>query len=45
MSPVAAATAIAAGYAGVNVFDIAKRTAVPALSSAVLVVIILGFLG
>ena len=45
MSPVAAATAIAAGYAGVNVFDIAKRTAVPALSAAVLVVIILGFLG
>jgi DcuC family C4-dicarboxylate transporter len=45
MSPVAAATAIAAGYAGVTVFDIAKRTSLPALSAAVLVVIILGFLG
>lgn len=45
MSPVAAATAIAAGYAGVSVFDIAKRTAAPALISAVLVVIILGFVG
>jgi DcuC family C4-dicarboxylate transporter len=45
MSPVAAATAIAAGYAGVSVFDIAKRTAVPALSAAILVVIILGFIG
>jgi hypothetical protein len=31
--------------AGVTVFDIAKRTAVPALSAAGLVVIILGFLG
>jgi DcuC family C4-dicarboxylate transporter len=45
MSPVAAATAMAAGYAGVSVFDIAKRTAVPALSVAVLVVIILEVIG
>lgn len=44
MSPVAAATAIAAGYAGVNVFDIVKRTAVPAVASALVVVVILGFL-
>jgi C4-dicarboxylate transporter len=43
MSPVAAATAIAAGYAGVSVFDIAKRTASPAIVSAVVVVVILGF--
>ena len=34
MSPVAAATAIAAGYAGVSVFDIAKRTALPAVVAA-----------
>ncbi|MCU0765437.1 MAG: C4-dicarboxylate transporter DcuC [Burkholderiaceae bacterium] len=45
MSPVAAATAIAAGYAGVGVFDIARRTAAPALLAATVVVAILGFLG
>jgi DcuC family C4-dicarboxylate transporter len=45
MSPVAAACAIAAGYAGVTVFDIAKRTALPAILSAVVVVVILGFMG
>jgi DcuC family C4-dicarboxylate transporter len=45
MSPVAAATAIAAGYARVNVFDIAKRTAGPAIAAAVVVVAILGFIG
>jgi DcuC family C4-dicarboxylate transporter len=45
MSPVAAACAIAAGYAGVSVFDIAKRTALPAILAAVVVVVILGFLG
>jgi DcuC family C4-dicarboxylate transporter len=44
MSPVAAATAIAAGYAGVSVFDIAKRTAGPAIVSAIVVVVILGFI-
>jgi len=44
MSPVAAATAIAAGYAGVTVFDIAKRTAAPAIAAAIVVVVILGFL-
>jgi DcuC family C4-dicarboxylate transporter len=38
MSPVAAATAIAAGYAGVSVFDIAKRTALPAVVAAAVVV-------
>jgi hypothetical protein len=38
MSPVAAATAIAAGYAGVSVFDIAKRTALPAVAAAGVVV-------
>jgi C4-dicarboxylate transporter, DcuC family len=43
MSPVAAATAIAAGYAGVGVFEIAKRTAVPAILAAIVVVVILGF--
>jgi C4-dicarboxylate transporter len=42
---VAAACAIAAGYAGVTVFDVAKRTAVPAILSAVVVVVILGFMG
>lgn len=45
MSPVAAACAIAAGYAGVSVFDIAKRTALPAILAAIVVVVILGFLG
>ena len=44
MSPVAAATAIAAGYAAVSVFDIAKRTAGPAIVSAIVVVVILGFI-
>ena len=44
MSPVAAATAIAAGYAGVTVFAIAKRTAGPAIAAAIVVVVILGFL-
>jgi DcuC family C4-dicarboxylate transporter len=43
MSPVAAACAIAAGYAGVSVFDIAKRNAAPAIAAAVVVVVILGF--
>ena len=43
MSPVAAATAIAAGYAGVPVFEIAKRTAIPALVSAVVVVVLMSF--
>lgn len=43
MSPVAAACAIAAGYAGVSVFDIAKRNAIPAIAAAVVVVVILGF--
>ena len=42
MSPVAAATAIAADYAAVSVFDIAKRTAGPAIVSAIVVVVILG---
>ena len=45
MSPVAAACAIAAGYAGVSVFDVAKRTAVPAIAAAIVVVVILGFMG
>jgi C4-dicarboxylate transporter len=45
ISPVAANTAIEAGCAGASVFDIAKRTAVPEVSAAVLVVIILGFIG
>lgn len=45
MSPVAAATAIAAGYAGVSVFDIARRTAIPALAAAAVVLVILGFIG
>jgi len=44
MSPVAAATAVAAGYAGVSVFEIAKRSAIPMLLGAVVVVAILGFL-
>ena len=43
MSPVAAACAIAAGYAGVSVFDIARRNAIPAIAAAVVVVVILGF--
>jgi DcuC family C4-dicarboxylate transporter len=43
VSPVAAATAIAAGDAGVTVFDIAKRTAGPAIAAAIVVVVILGF--
>ncbi len=41
MSPVAAATAIAAGYAAVPVFEIAKRTAIPALVTAVVVVVLM----
>ena len=41
MSPVAAATAIAAGYAGVSVFDIAKRTALPAVVAAAVVVVLM----
>lgn len=45
MSPVAAATAIAAGYAGVGVLEVAKRTAIPAVLAAVVVVVILGFVG
>jgi DcuC family C4-dicarboxylate transporter len=44
MSPVAAACAIAAGYAGVSVFDIAKRNAIPAILSAIVMVVILGFM-
>ncbi len=44
MSPVAAACAIAAGYAGVSVFDVARRNALPVLSAAVVAVVILGFL-
>jgi DcuC family C4-dicarboxylate transporter len=43
MSPVAAACAIAAGYAGVSVFDVAKRNAVPTIAAAIVVVVILGF--
>jgi DcuC family C4-dicarboxylate transporter len=45
MSPVAAATAIAAGYAGVSVFDIAKRTALPAIVTAIVVMAILTLFG
>lgn len=45
MSPVAAAAAIAAGYAGVSVFEVAKRNAIPMLLAAVVVVVILGFFG
>ena len=41
MSPVAAATAIAARYADVPVFDIAKRTALPAIAAAVVVVMMM----
>jgi hypothetical protein len=33
-------SAIAAGYAGVSVFDIAKRTAGPVIASAIIVVVI-----
>lgn len=44
MSPVAAACAIAAGYAGVSVFEVAKRNAIPTLTAAVVAVVILGFL-
>jgi len=44
MSPVAAATAIAAGYAGVSVFDIAKRTALPAIAAAAVVVALMTLL-
>ena len=45
MSPVAAATAIAAGYAGVGVLDVVKRTAVPAILAAGVVGVNLGFVG
>lgn len=44
MSPVAAAVAVAAGYAGVTVFDIAKRNAIPAIAAACVMVVILAFL-
>ncbi len=42
MSPVAAAGIIAAGFAGVNPFELAKRNAVPMLVAAVAVMLILG---
>jgi C4-dicarboxylate transporter len=38
MSPVAAATVTAADYAGVSVFGIARRTALPAVAAAGVVV-------
>lgn len=41
MSPVAAGCIIAAGFAGVNPFEIAKRNAIPMLISAVLVMLLL----
>jgi C4-dicarboxylate transporter len=44
ISPVAANTAIEVGCAGGSIFDIAERTAVPAVSAAALMVIILGFI-
>lgn len=43
--PLAAAKALAAGYAAVNVFDIAKCTVLPALLAAVIVALILGLFG
>jgi C4-dicarboxylate transporter len=45
MSPVVAATAIAAGHAGVSVFDIAKRTALPAVVAAGVVVTMMELFG
>jgi C4-dicarboxylate transporter len=45
ISPVAAATAIAAGYAGVSVFDIAKRTALRAVVAAGVVVMMMALFG
>jgi DcuC family C4-dicarboxylate transporter len=42
MSPVAAGCIIAAGFAGVSPFEIAKRNAVPMLVAAVAVMLILG---
>lgn len=42
MSPVAAACIIAAGFAGVNPFEIAKRNAIPMVVAAVVVMLILG---
>ncbi len=42
MSPVAAACIIAAGFAGVSPFEIAKRNAVPMLVAAIAVMLILG---
>ncbi len=41
MSPVAAAGIIAAGFAGVNPFELAKRNAIPMLAAAVAVMLIL----
>jgi DcuC family C4-dicarboxylate transporter len=41
MSPVAAACIIAAGFAGVNPFEIAKRNAVPMIVGAVIVMLFL----
>jgi len=42
ISPVSAACIIAAGFAGVSPFELAKRNAVPMLVAAVLTLLILG---
>jgi DcuC family C4-dicarboxylate transporter len=42
MSPVSAACIIAAGFAGLSPFELAKRNAVPMLVTAILVLLILG---
>jgi C4-dicarboxylate transporter, DcuC family len=43
MSPVSAACIIAAGFAGVNPFEVAKRNAIPMIVAAVAVMVILGY--
>ena len=43
MSPVAAAGVVAAGFAGVSPFEVAKRNAIPMLAAAIVALGILGW--
>jgi DcuC family C4-dicarboxylate transporter len=43
MSPVAAAGVVAAGFAGVSPFEVAKRNAIPMLAAAIVALVILGW--
>jgi len=43
MSPVSAACIIAAGFAGMSPFELAKRNAIPMLAAAIMALLILGW--